>query len=76
MFVTAFTAARQQSGRVCVYIFMCINAYKADPPQLNSYISENHCIRFPTELQILMFFQLSLYQISSYVESIKFSSCV
>jgi len=50
---------------VCVYIFMYICACKAGPPEPNSYIPENHCSRFPTDLQFMMFLQPSLYQISS-----------
>lgn len=63
---------------VCVYIFMYIYAYKEGPPQPKFYIPEYHCPRFffPTELQILMSLQPSLYQISSYIESVKFSSGV
>jgi len=55
---------------------MYIYAYKARPPQPSSFIPENHSISSSTELQILMSLQPSFYQISSYVESIKFSSCV
>ena len=44
---------------------MYICAYKAGLPEPNSYITENHCSRFPTELVFLIFLQPSLYQISS-----------